>query len=438
MSRAIYSTAEKNFKGIFLFAVIWNLFSFFIAFVILREKFGWPVAVESIQFNDPVFLILLFPLVGIYLAGYALKQYRQWKKYGRLELYLNPEQGSIGGDVGGELDLPLPYRTGNPIKVTVSCINTTISSSSDQGSHRHDKLIWRKSAAVDSRFSGKGTRIQFVLPIDEDLPATTTQSGDYIHWIVRVQDHEPESSCGHPLDRKFEIPVVKHDPPQKCTLRVHSDLPVINSDEIPQGVVTINETGEQLTLFYPRFRSKGMAFSLLLFSLLFLGPAMYLLMELMRNQDGLFQTLILSAMMLVFGLFGLLLLLMGLDLLTNKMSVTVTRNEIRTRKQSFFVFNFQNSFRCAELSAVKLKINMSSGQGTDAMAYYQINAESADQGSRVNLGDGIQGRLSAEALAKRIIAFTGRSDIPIENDVTKGRGRKKKNTAVRFAGPRSK
>lgn len=438
MFNAIHSTAERNFKGIFFFAVIWNLFSFFIAFVILKEKLGWPVAVESIRLNDPVFLILLFPLVGIYLAAYAFREYRQWKKFGRLDLYLNPEQGSIGGDVGGEIDLPVPYRTGNRIEVTVSCINTTISSSSDQGNRRHDKLIWRKNAAVDSRFSGKGTKIRFVVPIDNDLPAATAPSGDYIHWVVSIKNNTPRSTVGYRLYRKFEIPVDKHDSPKKSTLQVHNDPPIVNSDDIPERIVTIKETGDQLTLFYPRFRSNGMALSLLFFSLLFLGPALYLLAEVIENQDGLFQTVILSSMILVFGMFGLLLLLMGLDLLTNKMTVTVTRNEIRTWKQRFFVFNFHKIMRSAEFSAIKLKINMSNGQGTDATAYYQIMAESGDGESRINLGDGIQGRLSAEALARRMIAFTGRGDIPIRNDVRKERCRKKKKTATRFTGHRTK
>ena len=426
MSKAINSTAERNYKGIFFFAVIWNLFSFFIAFVILNEKLGWPVPVESIRFNDPVLLVLLFPLIGIYLAGYAFKEYRQWKKYGRLDLYLNPEHGSIGGEIGGEVDLPIPYRAGRRISAVVSCINTTISSSNDQGSRRHEKVIWRKNAAVDSYFTAKGTRIRFVAPVDNDLPATTPPSGDYIQWVVRIQDNSQRSSAGHVLDRKFEIPVFKQDIPKKSTIRIHNEVPIINSEDIPERFVAIKQTGDQLSLVYPRFRSIGMALSLTVFSVFFLGPAGFMLKILMEEPDALYQMVILSSMILVFGLFGLLMLLMGLDLLTNKRSVTVTRNEIRTWNQAFFIFNFRRRIQCQDISVIKLKINMSSGQGADATAYYRIIAEARDAKNRVTLGDGIQGQLVADALARRIIDFTGRSDLTIRNDVGKKRFRKKK------------
>ena len=424
MSQAINSTAESNYKGVFLFAVIWNLFSFFIAFVILQEKLGWPVPVESIRLNDPVLLVLLFPLVGICLAGYAFKEYRQWKKYGRLDLYLNPEQGSIGGDIGGEVDLPIPYRAGRRISVVLSCINTTISSSTDEGRRRHEKVIWRKNAAVDSNFTAKGTRIRFIAPVDNDLPATTMPSGDYIQWVLRIQEHSQGASVRRLLDRKFEIPVYKHDIPNKSTLRIHNEEPVIHIEEISERVVTIKQTGDQLRLVYPRYRSIGMALSLLFFSLFFLGPAVFMLKILMEDPDALFQTVILSSMILVFGLFGLLMLLMGLDLLTNKKVVTVTRDEISTWNQVFFVLTFRKRVQCADISAIKLKINMSSGQGADATAYYQIFAEASDGGRKVTLGDGIQGRLVAETIARRIISFTRRNDLTIGNDV--GRKRYKK------------
>jgi len=121
----IHSGARSTFYISLFFALFWNAISFPIVFFAMRDIFpDW-----NIDRLDPALFVLLFPIVGLILFFWVYKTYRQWSAFGYLSLTLDPYPGSIGGDVGGFLELPVAWRSDYNFKVTTNCVHHTITRS---------------------------------------------------------------------------------------------------------------------------------------------------------------------------------------------------------------------------------------------------------------------------------------------------------------------
>ena len=58
----------------------------------------------------PVYLQVVLPsftLLGLVILFVAVRESLRWRRFGRLEMTLDPLPGSIGGHVGGSLELPI-------------------------------------------------------------------------------------------------------------------------------------------------------------------------------------------------------------------------------------------------------------------------------------------------------------------------------------------
>lgn len=87
--------------GAWLFAGVWNLISAAMPFIAYREVVD--------KGNYAGLLALVFPLVGIGLLVWAIRRTREWRRFGPAPVSLDPFPGSIGGHVGGTIDLAVPF-----------------------------------------------------------------------------------------------------------------------------------------------------------------------------------------------------------------------------------------------------------------------------------------------------------------------------------------
>lgn len=55
------------------------------------------------QDNKLVYLILIFPLIGIFILWSAFTGLQRWKRFGRSHFEMATVPGVIGGDLGGSL-----------------------------------------------------------------------------------------------------------------------------------------------------------------------------------------------------------------------------------------------------------------------------------------------------------------------------------------------
>ncbi|MCW8932794.1 MAG: hypothetical protein OQL19_21465 [Gammaproteobacteria bacterium] len=402
----IHSNARSALYASIFFALFWNAISFPIAYFAMTDVYRhW-----KIDHLDPVLFVLLFPLIGIGLLFWVYKTYRQWAAFGRLSLTLDPYPGSIGGDVGGFLDLPMKWRLGYEFQVTVNCIHHTISRSGKNSSH-HEKVVWKKHAAVDYESSANGIRLKFKSPIDEGLIDSEAKEGSsYYRWVVNIKGQYKESKIK--LDRDFDIPVFKLKTPQTSHLRIVAAAPSVGLDQISKDQVNIKQNTRSLELSYPRSRYASMGKFLFFFSLIFVGATGFLgyetVTEIQRsNFFSLFSVGITGFMTLIFGLVSFTMLAFAIHLLSNELNVLIDSNIIKVMSQSL-IHRSTKTINVSQIRKISKKTTMSSGQGTSATLYFTVSAE-LDNQEKVTLGNGIKGQLIADSLIKLINKQLGES-----------------------------
>ena len=395
----IHSGARSAFYLALFFTLFWNAISFPIAFFAIKDTYhDW-----NIDHLDPVLFVLLFPLVGLILIFQAYKTYRQWSAFGYLSMTLDPYPGSIGGDVGGFVELPVAWRSGYDFKITINCIHHTISRSGKNSSH-NQKVVWKTHAAVEYEPSAKGIRLKFKAPVDDDLIGSTAAEGNnYYRWVVRLQGHYKQSDIH--LDREFDIPVFKLDTMQTSHLRISASAPEVDVEQIDPKQVQIQQNTRSLELIYPRSRYASMGKGLFIFSLVFLGATGFLGYETWSEISrvgafSFFSVSITGFMTFVFGLVSLTMLGFAIHLLTSRLEVLIDFSGIKVVSRSFL----HNSIKTASLSQLRKiskKSTMSSGHGSSATLYFTIRAQLKNH-KTLTLGNGIKGQLEADSLIKLI------------------------------------
>ncbi len=94
----------------------------------------------------PVYLQVVLPaftLLGLHILFVAVRDSLRWRRFGRLEMTLDPLPGSIGGHVGGSLELPFHHAAAAEFRVLLMCIRDRLVKTKD-GSSRSESVEWGK------------------------------------------------------------------------------------------------------------------------------------------------------------------------------------------------------------------------------------------------------------------------------------------------------
>ena len=67
--------------------------------------------------NNLALIALAIPLVGLGAVASALRKTLEWRRFGPMALVLDPMPGSLGGDVGGILELGQRYNPGKGLSL---------------------------------------------------------------------------------------------------------------------------------------------------------------------------------------------------------------------------------------------------------------------------------------------------------------------------------
>lgn len=257
----IRSGARSGTIGIWFFAILWNAISSPIPFVfteVLEEK------------GALAYLMLLFPLVGILVLVSAIRKSLEWRRFGYTPLTLDPFPGAIGGDVGGEIALNIPYDPQLACEVTLSSLHSYVSGSGKNRS-RQERVEWQDSGYARVARSARGMKLQFRFAVPGGQRASEEQSDNYYFWRLTIHSAMP----GVDLDRTFEIPVY-------ATGERARGLNIDSAQENPPGVarptaeaiLPLSRQGMTTKLYYPMFRRVTPGITGLLFGTLFGGVGM--------------------------------------------------------------------------------------------------------------------------------------------------------------------
>lgn len=360
------------------FAALWNLVSAPLPFVLYEE-------ITEKQ-NYPALLGLLFPLVGIGLIVWAIRRTVHWRKFGQSYLQLDPFPGSIGGQVGGTIELHYPYDPAQRYIITLSSIYS-YTSGSGKNRRRREKLNWQDTAVAHTEMGLYGTRIVFRFDVPEGLPPSQAGSrGDeYEMWRLNLAAALP----GVDLDMDYDIPVYETGKASSLTGREIDEAAKLTADMSMDGaksrirlVNSANGTG----LFYPFGRNLGPTCTALLCGILFTAGGYFLVFhEGMKFFGG------------IFLLFGVPITLGGLYMPTNSLFVEkdAAGNIVSTRR-IFGIPVRKRYIYAGDIRELQKSSNFSTSSGNKHIKHYTVYAKLPD-GKKVVFGEGFHGEREANS-----------------------------------------
>jgi len=359
------------------FAVFWNAISAFIPFV----------AYEEVQKgNNLVLIALLFPLVGIGLIVWALRNTMQWKKFGQSYLTLDPFPGSINGQVGGTIELHYPYDPAYTFATTLSSIHSYVSGSG-KNRNRSERLNWQDTVVAHTEMGLYGTRIVFRFDVPPGLPPSdVNRPGDsYELWRLNVSAALP----GVDLDQDYEIPVFATGQKSGLTGREIDEAAQKTADMSLQAAkarMQLINGANGTEFFFPLGRNIGPACTALICGIVFTGASYFLMFHEGRHLFG-----------GIFGLFGLPIMLGGLYMITNSLHVQkdASGNIVSTRR----ILGIPTRHRyvyAGDIRSLEKSSNFSTQSGGKHVKHFKVYAQTAD-GKKIVFGEGFHGEREAAA-----------------------------------------
>jgi hypothetical protein len=383
-SATIRSDSKSTMYATWGFAVVWNLISAPLPFVIYAEVLE--------KQNTLALVGLLFPLVGAGLIAWAIGRTREWHRFGPTPVTLDPFPGSIGGHVGGTIDLRLPYDAGTRVGVTLTNLESYMSGSG-KNRRRSEKALWQDSQSAQLVPGSAGTRLTFRF----DVPASAAesdaeQSGDSYHlWRLNIAADLP----GADLDRDFDVPVyATATESRQVSARALDGAHAENRAASEQAAserfrVAFAGTGKEL--LYPMGRNALSSLGGIIIGGLFAGAGVYLMIaEGERFIGG------------VFSLVGGLIFLASLYMLLNSLHVKTEGGQLISVRRILGIPISRRSIRTDQVQRFSKDSTMQTQSGRRHVMHYSIYAGD-DSGQKICVGEGFTGESEANA-AIRLIA----------------------------------
>lgn len=402
----IRSGAKTQLWGIWFFAIFWNGISSFTYFEI-------PKALA--QQDYPALLMALFPLAGWVLLYVAVKQTLEFTRFGIVEFCMDPYPGSIGGHVGGtieikQLSLEEPGVRDAKFEVTLECVYTYVSGSGKNRSRKEDiKWAERGYAQIQPSYSGINLAFRFQTP--EGLPQSQAKrESAYTFWRLTVKADLP----GSDLNRTYDIPVyntgqknssIKHN----ISEQVSKEKAVASREKaiaIEQGnfhltdlkkVARIQNSTDSLSIYFPPFRNLGIS----LFAAIFGGGFSFATFGInsMGGESSILMNLFMFIFSIPFAIVGIIGSVLTIYLPLNSLRTTIDPSGIKSTRSLLFIPLFSQTTQAANVLSVECDRSGSTGSGVNKIEHFRIYAKTKDN-KRIKLAEGIDGKDLAEHFAK--------------------------------------
>ncbi len=379
---------------------------------VIMNTLGLPVGWMAIFRGEelPVYLRVALPaftLLGLFILFVALRETFRWRRFGRLKMMLDPLPGSIGGHIGGSLELPIHQAAESDFRVMLMCVRDRLVKTKD-GSGRSDSVEWARESLPEVERSGSGVRLRYTFAVPEGLPPSGDPSDDYHKWVVRVQADLP----GADLDQVFEVPALLVDPPLEAREPALAEVTAAEVPELSPRVVRVHRSRGGLTLYFPAGRGGLGGIMLLIFGTVFAGAGMFAFVSTTDiGADGVIGGVTVAFggfFLLVFGGFGSLMMLLGLYSLVNSLVVEIRNGKVAARRSFFLPFG--RTARFDEFEKIEMDVHSRVGQGAKSSSHVRIRGFIRG-GRRISLGDDVPLGRQSEILAALLEEAIG---VPVE------------------------
>ena len=381
------------------FAAFWNLISAPLPFVIYTEV--------TEKNNLPALLGLLFPLVGIGLVTWAIKRTLEWNRFGPAPVTLDPFPGSIGGHVGGTIDVNLPYDASTQFSLTLTNLHSYMSGSG-KDRRRSESAEWQDTQVAHVSSSAKGSRLSFRFDVPENLVESDADQSDesYYLWRINVRADLP----GVDIDRDYEIPVYVTGESSAALSQISIDQARNKQNKMDlrviENLVDLSYAAGGRAMRYPMGRNLLSGFMGLIIGGIFTGAGWYLV----KYESALL-------MGGAFGLVGLLIVVSAFYFMLNSLEVLQDGGDIRTIRRILGIPVKHGRMRRADIVRFSKKASSKTQSGKRHVIHYTIFAVD-NSGQKLVVGEGFKGASQADAAADfiaRQFGLTPKDSSP-END----------------------
>jgi hypothetical protein len=380
-SASIKSSSKQTMYFTWGFAAFWNLISAPLPFVVFREV---------TQSENYIALVgLLFPLVGVGLLTWAVRRTMEWRRFGPAPIMLDPFPGSIGGHVGGTVDVKLPYDSNVRFSLTLTSLYSYMSGSGKDRS-RKTSAKWQDTQIAHATAGARGTRLEFRFDVPDDLNESDADQSDdqYYLWQLNLTAELP----GADIDRDYEVPVYATRQHSQQLSNFSIDNARNNQRqidlEIIQKMVRMDVGVDGRSILYPAGRNLGSGFSGVLFGAIFTATGWYLL----TSASQLF-------MATTFGGIGLLVLVFSLYFALNSLQVVAGGSDIRAIRRVLGVAIKRSRMSRPNVVRIDKKKSSITQSGTKHVVRYTLWAVDG-QGQKMVVGEGFKGASQASVAAE--------------------------------------
>ena len=379
----IRSSSKATMWAAWGFALFWNLISAPLPFVLFDE-------VTNKQ-NYIALVGLLFPLVGIGLLWWAIARSLEWRRFGPAPFRMDPFPGSIGGHVGGAIDLNLPFDPQARFQLTLTNI---YSYESGSGKHRSRKETaeWQDKLVAHAEPSSSGTRLTFRFDVPEELNESDAQRDGKSYHLWRLNLNAVLD--GPDIDRDYEIPVYATAQQSRWVSATAARNARGEQDKIDDAAVikavNIRSGAVGRELVYPMGRNLGSSLVGFIIGGIFAGAGGFLIVS-----EG--QTLFGG----VFGFVGSAIAIGSLYMMFNSLEVSQDGMSIRTVRRILGVPIKRRSMRRNDFVRFSRSTSMQSQSGNKHVVYYSIQAVD-HQGNELTIGESFRGDNEADAAIRML------------------------------------
>jgi hypothetical protein len=381
--------SRRDALGMTIFAVLWNLVSLPGGVLAFRE------GLEQGRAWAP--LALVFPAIGVGLAGWAGRAALRARRFGVSRLELAAVPVPVGRTLAGAVHTRLTTPPPGGFALTLTALRTT------RGGPDHDvatRVLWQDEAHSAGQLSGDGEGVHVIAPvamrIPPDAPGTDhSDPDDEVSWRLEVEAETP----GLDYAAAFELPVYRtEDSDQAETARdaahleVVPDAPALRDSPRPEprSAIVVAREGDGLVIDFPPARNPGMATGLTAFVAVWTG-AIVLMTRL--HAPILFPV--------AFGLFDLLLGWFALGLWCEVTRLGVDASGARVASG----LGAPGKARLVPRDAIA-DVRIAIGMTASTTAYYDLRLVTTD-GRAVTVGGGIRHKREAEWLAAQVLGALG-------------------------------
>lgn len=194
-------------RSLVVFAVLWNLFAWPLAYFLMRSDQG----------EGDVWLVALFPLIGLGMLAVVAYQLVRARKFGRTVVQLDPMPLRLGRTFRGTLqaNVARDQAPEDGFVVEVNCyrqkVRYTRDSDGDRTRRIERDLLWRDETRIrgDASMDGARVEVPFAFRLPEEMPPSTPLKLDNrIVWEVAAEADVP----GIDFAATVEVPVFPAEP----------------------------------------------------------------------------------------------------------------------------------------------------------------------------------------------------------------------------------